>query len=150
MAPVNGRPFLAHLLDALISARFDSAILAVGYKSEQIHEHFGERYRSLPLRYSVESQPLGTGGALKLAMEHVDTTTVFVLNSTESGAMHAAHDEASRDGRRARCPDASHGALDIAGARIRGFRKAPGAGSINAGAISCEHCEPTHSRLPSR
>jgi len=143
MAPVNGRPFLAHLLDALIGARFDLAILAVGYKSEQIHEHFGERYQSLPLRYSVETEPLGTGGAIKLAMEHVDTTTVFVLNGDtflelDYKAMLAAHNEANATLTVAvhAVADASrYGALDIAGGRVRGFfeKKSSGPGSINAG-----------------
>jgi D-glycero-alpha-D-manno-heptose 1-phosphate guanylyltransferase len=143
MAPVNGRPFLAYLLDALIAAGFDSAILAVGYKSEQIRTHFGERYRSLPLRYSVETEPLGTGGAIKLAMEQVDTTTVFVLNGDtyvelDYQAMLAAHNEAKAALTVAvhAVPDASrYGALDIVDGRIHGFleKGCAGPGSINAG-----------------
>ena len=144
MAPVAGKPFLAYLLDTLIAAGFDSAILAVGYKGEQIRKHFGERYRSLPLRYSVETEPLGTGGAIKLAMGQVSATSVFVLNGDtylelDYAAMMAAHDEADAILTIAvhAVPDASrYGALDIDGGRIRGFfeKGHPGPRSINAGA----------------
>ena len=95
------------------------------------------------MRYSVETEPLGTGGAIKLAMEHVDTTTVFVLNGDtylelDYGAMLAAHDQANATLTVAvhDVPDASrYGALDIEDGRIRGFfeKGRPGPGSINAG-----------------
>jgi len=143
MAPVNGRPFLAYLLDPLIAAGFDAAILAVGYMSEKIQGHFGDHYGSLPLRYSVETEPLGTGGAIKLAMAHADASTVFVVNGDtylelDYGAMLAEHRRAgscltiavqtvSEAGR--------YGALDIDAGHIRGFleKGRSGPGSINAG-----------------
>jgi len=143
MAPVNGRPFLAYLLDRLITAGFDTAILAVGHMSDKIREHFGDRYRSLPLRYSVEPEPLGTGGAIKLAMTHADSSTGFVVNGDtylelDYGAMLADHQRASscltiavhtvsEAGR--------YGALDIDAGHIRGFLEKGrlGPGSINAG-----------------
>ena len=143
MAPVAGRPFLTFLLDTLIAAGFDLAILAVGYKSEQIRNHFGDRYRSLPLRYSVETEPLGTGGAIKLAMGHVSTTSVFVLNGDtylelDFVAMLAAHTQANAILTVAvhAVPDASrYGALNIDDGIIRGFfeKGHPGPRSINAG-----------------
>jgi D-glycero-alpha-D-manno-heptose 1-phosphate guanylyltransferase len=143
MAPINGRPFLAFVLDALIAGGCRRAILAVGYKSEQIRSHFGERYRSLPLRYSVETELLGTGGAMMLAMEQASASPVFVLNGDtylelDYAAMLAAHGRAHAALTIAvhAVPDAGrYGALDIADGRIRGFveKGRPGPGSINAG-----------------
>jgi D-glycero-alpha-D-manno-heptose 1-phosphate guanylyltransferase len=143
MAPVNGRPFLAYLLDGLINARFDKAILAVGYLSEKIREHFGHRYRSLPLCYAVETEPLGTGGAIKHAMAHVSTSTVFVANGDtylelDYGAMLADH-QRSRSSLTVAVQTVSeagrYGALDIDAGHIRGFleKGRAGPGSINAG-----------------
>ena len=43
MAPVNQRPFLEFVLDALVEAGFERAILAVGYRHEVIRAHFGEQ-----------------------------------------------------------------------------------------------------------
>ena len=47
MAPVAGRPFLAHLLDRLVAAGFRSAVLAVGYRAEIIRGHFGDAHGEL-------------------------------------------------------------------------------------------------------
>ena len=67
MAPVDGRPFLAHLMDRWIGQGVHHFVLSVGYRCEAITDHFGPRYRGATLDYAVETVPLGTGGALRLA-----------------------------------------------------------------------------------
>ena len=69
MAPIGSRPFLEYLLDYLIEQGSEEAVLAVSYKWEVIQEHFGSEYRGMPLDYSVEDEPLGTGGAILQALE---------------------------------------------------------------------------------
>jgi NDP-sugar pyrophosphorylase family protein len=65
MAPVNGKPFLEHQLTLLRDAGVEEAVLCLGYKAEVIRSYFGDGSRvGLQLRYSVEEEPLGTGGAL--------------------------------------------------------------------------------------
>ena len=69
LAEINGRPFLACLLDQLANAGCRSVILCTGYLGEQIYSAFGESYGSLlRLGYSREERPLGTAGALRLAL----------------------------------------------------------------------------------
>lgn len=80
MAPVGSRPFLEYLLDYLIEQGSDGAILAVSYQWEVIREHFGSIYRGLPLNYSVEDEPLGTGGAIRQALDTLPDDEVVVLN----------------------------------------------------------------------
>jgi D-glycero-alpha-D-manno-heptose 1-phosphate guanylyltransferase len=80
MAPVGGRPFLEYILDRLVDAGLTEVILSVGYKAEVIEEHFGQAYRSLQIRYSRESYPLGTGGAMALALTGDDSSPALVLN----------------------------------------------------------------------
>ena len=80
MAPVQGRPFLALVLDQLVGGGFKTAIVAAGYRHEVIRSYFGADYRGLALRYSVEHEPLGTGGAIRLACAQADARDVFVLN----------------------------------------------------------------------
>ncbi|AFL75871.1 nucleotidyltransferase family protein [Thiocystis violascens] len=143
MAPINGRPFLAYVLDALDVAGFDSAILAIGYRSEAIHDHFGEEYRRLRLHYSVEHEPLGTGGAIRLALEQATEPTVFVVNGdtflqVDYRAMLKAHLDASASLSLAvhALPDvARYGALERQDGRVRGFleKGRVGPGAINAG-----------------
>ncbi|MGQ0636918.1 MAG: nucleotidyltransferase family protein [Planctomycetaceae bacterium] len=80
LAPVQGRPFLANLLDQLADAGLRHAVLCTGFCAEQVRETFGPRWRSLELEYSHEAQPLGTGGALRQALELSRSTTVLALN----------------------------------------------------------------------
>jgi D-glycero-alpha-D-manno-heptose 1-phosphate guanylyltransferase len=143
MAPVAGRPFLAWVLDRLVESGFESAVLAVGYRHEAIHEHFGDDYRGMALRYSVESTPLGTGGAIRLADEHVSAYPVFVLNGDtflelDYRAMLDAHQRARASLSVAVCRVADvgrYGALEIENDRIHGFleKGGDGPGLINAG-----------------
>jgi D-glycero-alpha-D-manno-heptose 1-phosphate guanylyltransferase len=143
MAPVAGRPFLALVLDRLVAARFETAVLAVGYRHEAIRGHFGESYRGLRLRYSVESEPLGTGGAIRLACEHVSVRELFVLNGDtflelDFRAMLATHTGAGAELSMAihEVRDAGrYGALDVEGDVVRGMHEKgyAGPGWINAG-----------------
>ena len=80
MAPMGGRPFLEHLLDYLLDQGAEAAILAVSYKWRAIKEHFGHVYQGMPLDYSVEDEPLGTGGAIRQALTGLADTDVVVLN----------------------------------------------------------------------
>lgn len=80
MAPVAGRPFLAILLEHLSKQGFTSAILSVGYKYEIIVAEFGEHFQGIKIRYAIEEEPLGTGGAIKIAMKLATEQQVFVLN----------------------------------------------------------------------
>ena len=80
MAPINSEPFLAVLLNTLVQQGIDRVILSVGYKAEVIESYFGDRYRTCKLIYSTELEPLGTGGAIRQALELVQSEHVFVLN----------------------------------------------------------------------
>jgi D-glycero-alpha-D-manno-heptose 1-phosphate guanylyltransferase len=80
MAPVGGKPFLAFLLDQLCTYRVTKAIVAAGYLHEKIESYFGNSYNDLQLVYSVENEPLGTGGALIKAVDMVTADSFFVLN----------------------------------------------------------------------
>src|SRR5689334_8542197 len=80
LAGVNGRPFLACLLDSLADAGVRDVILCTGYRAEQVEREFGSRYGQLSLRYSRETQPLGTGGALRQAVALTQAESVLALN----------------------------------------------------------------------
>lgn len=80
LAPVNERSFLSYLLDQLEEAGLKHVILSTGYLGEQVEQAFGKQYGSLNLIYSREREPLGTGGALRLALPLVDRDPVLVMN----------------------------------------------------------------------
>lgn len=80
LAPINGRPFLAWLLDYLSDAGVRRAVLCTGYLGAMVQEAFGSRYGQLSLWYSQEPAPLGTGGALRAALDQTEASTWLVLN----------------------------------------------------------------------
>lgn len=80
MAPVAGRPFLRFIMDQLAAAGFDRAVVADGYRREQIEDFFGGSYRGMAVEYSPEDAPLLTGGAVKRALGRCRSDWVFVLN----------------------------------------------------------------------
>lgn len=80
LAEIHGRPFLAYLLDQVAAAGVTQAVLSTGYLGEQIQATFGPVYRTVRLHYSLETEPLGTAGALGLALPLLQAETVLVMN----------------------------------------------------------------------
>jgi D-glycero-alpha-D-manno-heptose 1-phosphate guanylyltransferase len=80
MAPVHGRPFLEILLDHWLDQGVRHFVLAVGYKFGAIRDHFGNSYRNARIDYSIESEPMGTGGGLLMALDRVERERFFIIN----------------------------------------------------------------------
>lgn len=80
MAPICNKPFLYYLLDDLAKQGFKKVVLAVGYKKEYIIDYFGTNFKGMEICYSIEEEPLGTGGCVKKAMSLISDEFVFVLN----------------------------------------------------------------------
>ena len=80
MAPINGTPFLSFLFRKLQTAGIKHIILSTGYLHEKIENFYGNSFESLQISYSQEIEPLGTGGAIKMAMRKVTSENVLVLN----------------------------------------------------------------------
>jgi D-glycero-alpha-D-manno-heptose 1-phosphate guanylyltransferase len=80
MVPVGGRAFLEHVLDCLVDVGVGRLLLAVSYRWELLRAHFGDGYRGVPLTYSVENEPLGTGGAILKCLQESGLERCLVLN----------------------------------------------------------------------
>ena len=80
MAPINGRPFLEYIMQKLLNYGFDHVVLSVGYKSEVISDYFGDNYFGIRISYVKETSPLGTGGAIKLALTKSKEDHIFIIN----------------------------------------------------------------------
>jgi len=145
LADVGGRPFILHLLERLARAGVQKVVLCTGFGAAAVRERLGERHGTLHLAYSEETEPLGTGGALRLALPLLQAADpVLVLNGDSCAAADlGAFSRAHRDSGAivslvaVRVPDAGrYGVLrtDPRG-RIRSFAEKGGAGPgrINAG-----------------
>jgi D-glycero-alpha-D-manno-heptose 1-phosphate guanylyltransferase len=80
LAPVRGRPYLAYLLEQLAGAGVRTVVLLTGYLADQVRLTFGDSYLGLRLMYSCEPSPLGTAGALRLALPYLSSSTILLLN----------------------------------------------------------------------
>lgn len=80
MAPVAGQPFILYLMKYLKRQSVESFIFSLGYKSEIIKEYLEKTFPKTLFTFVVEDEPLGTGGAIKLACDVALETDVIVLN----------------------------------------------------------------------
>ena len=80
MAEVSGRPFITFLIDQLAAADFRKTVISTGYMAETVADGLGDAYRSVELQYSLEHQPLDTGGALRYSLPLLDGDYVLVMN----------------------------------------------------------------------
>lgn len=80
LSDVCERPFLSYLLDQLDDYGFNHVVLCIGYLGEQIESVLGKRYKSLSLQYSKETEPLGTAGAIRHAIDIIKSDTLMVFN----------------------------------------------------------------------
>ncbi|HEG2599170.1 TPA: nucleotidyltransferase family protein [Campylobacter jejuni] len=79
MAPINGKPFLAFVLEYLKKQGITEVILSVSYKYELIQEYFKDEFEGMKIRYNIEKELLGTGGAIKDALKLIQNQA-YVLN----------------------------------------------------------------------
>jgi D-glycero-alpha-D-manno-heptose 1-phosphate guanylyltransferase len=80
MASINGRPFLEILMTDLKNKGFKKVILCVGYLKEKIIDYFSQSLLDIEIEFSSELEPLGTGGAIKNAIEKCSSDHVYVFN----------------------------------------------------------------------
>lgn len=79
MAPVAGKPFISYVVDHLLQQGIQHFIFALGYKNEAFNEYLSSQ-PNLNYSLSIEPEPLGTGGAIKLACNQAKEKTVLVMN----------------------------------------------------------------------
>jgi D-glycero-alpha-D-manno-heptose 1-phosphate guanylyltransferase len=80
LANIGEKPFLTYLFDQLVAAGAKDVVVCTGYLGDQIQMIFGRSYDTLRLNYSLEPTPLGTAGALRLALPLFNSNPVLVMN----------------------------------------------------------------------
>jgi D-glycero-alpha-D-manno-heptose 1-phosphate guanylyltransferase len=82
LAPLGGQPFLLRQLESLARHRVARAVVLAGHGADQLRSELGEHSAGVALEWSVEDEPLGTGGALKLAERFVEGPSLVVNGDT--------------------------------------------------------------------
>lgn len=73
LLPIKGIPTMQHAIENLRKYGIKDIILAVSFNADKIKEYFGDGSKlGVNISYSVEEEPLGTGGAVKQAAAGID------------------------------------------------------------------------------
>lgn len=80
MAPVNDQPFLHYIFAYLQQQGCTRAILSLGHRHEAIIEWLHIQQPPFEVDYVLETEPLGTGGGIRLALGKAREAAVVVLN----------------------------------------------------------------------
>jgi D-glycero-alpha-D-manno-heptose 1-phosphate guanylyltransferase len=148
LAPIAGRPFLDILVEELAFRGLCRLVLLLGSRAEQVVKHVESRRGGWPagveLDLSVESAPLGTGGAVKHA-EGFCEKRFFLVNGDTYFALDVAALVRAHERRQALVTIAAatvddagrYGRLEVsADGAVERFREkdvAAGSGLVNAG-----------------
>ena len=134
--------------------------LSVGHLGDVILQRFQNRYRGVPIDYAIEETPLGTGGAIRLALGQVHEPSVLVVNGdtyldADLSALARFHRSSSRPLTMAVVhvnDTARYGGVLIEDDVISGFSEKgrTGPGWINGGLYAIERSFLWPAGLPSR
>ena len=80
LASVGGRPFILRLLDQLAGAAVPLAVISTGHMADQVETVVGPVHGAMPVRFSRETSPMGTGGAIRLALDATASNPLLVMN----------------------------------------------------------------------
>ena len=145
LVPLVDRPSLDHVLDHLAAHGVREVVLSSSYLEEQFRSFIEARHGDPRIVWITEQEPLGTGGAIVNALEHLGDEPFLALNGDiltdlDLTAMRAFHEERGAEATIAlhRVEDARPFGLVLTGpdGRVREFREKPEEpvpGDVNAG-----------------
>ncbi|MEK6899523.1 MAG: HAD-IIB family hydrolase [Nanoarchaeota archaeon] len=73
LLPVHGKPIVEHTIRQLAKHGVKRIVLSIGYKADLLQDYFKDgRKLGVEISYSLETEPLGTGGAVKKAAAGIE------------------------------------------------------------------------------
>ena len=79
MVPIIGKPCMEHILELLRTHGFREIVVTLAFMPQAIRGHFGDgEAMGLTIDYSIEEQPLGTAGSVRLASHRLDDTFLVI------------------------------------------------------------------------
>ncbi|HLD00816.1 MAG TPA: nucleotidyltransferase family protein [Candidatus Nanoarchaeia archaeon] len=151
LLPIKGQPIVEHAIKNMAQQGIKKIILSIGYKSETIQEYFGDGKKwGVHISYSLESNPLGTGGAIKKALGNLNQPVFVVwgdnlmdINYRELNSIHQKYKKLVTMVLTEREDVENFGVAKLEGERIISFVEKPKredapSNLINAGAIVLE------------
>jgi len=145
LAPVNGKPFLTHLIEELVSQGAQNFILLLHYRAELIKSLISEIVKrddmsEIKITCIVEDTPLGTGGSIMNAVDHLGITNSFLVINADTwlgDGLQKINQSSTNSIAAVKVKDCTrYGTLILKGAKIQKFvekNSCSGKGLVNAG-----------------
>jgi mannose-1-phosphate guanylyltransferase/phosphomannomutase len=79
MVPIVGKPCMEHILELLHRHGIDEVTITLAFMPQAIRTYFGDgEALGMSIEYSVEAEPLGTAGSVRLAARDSDETLLVI------------------------------------------------------------------------
>jgi len=79
LLPIKGTPIIEHAINNFKRHGIVNIILSIGYKANNIKDYFGNGSKfGVNITYSIEEEPLGTGGAIKESSKDLHETFIAI------------------------------------------------------------------------
>ncbi|WP_089649613.1 UTP--glucose-1-phosphate uridylyltransferase AglF [Halobacterium hubeiense] len=79
MVEVAGKPILTHCFEQLAELGADELVVVVGYRKEDIIDHYGDAFEGIPITYAHQRDQQGLAHALLKVEEHIDDDFMLIL-----------------------------------------------------------------------
>jgi mannose-1-phosphate guanylyltransferase/phosphomannomutase len=79
MVPIVGKPCMEHILELLHAQGIDDVTITLAFMPQAIRTYFGDgEALGMSIEYSVEEEPLGTAGSVKMAARDIDEPLLVI------------------------------------------------------------------------
>jgi len=134
MISIGGRPYLERVIESFARCGLRDIVMLTGYRSEVIEQHFGDGARfGVRIAYSVESEPIGTGGAVRAARALLGERFVLTYGDVLRRFDYDRFVREHREPCVAVYPRRTHGNVEIEWNRVVRFDKSADLPYIDAG-----------------
>ena len=133
MMEVQGRTIIEHLFDLLKKYGIREVIMCAGHMKERVMDHYGDGSKfGVDITYIEENEQLGTGGALKLAKEHLKDSFIVTngdelksLNIPRMFRLHKRKDALATIALATANDPTQYGVVRISGSRVLDYVEKP-------------------------
>lgn len=95
MLPLFGKPLVQYSLENAVAAGVGTIVLVVGYRAEDIINHFGNEFAGTPIRYVIQAEQKGLVHAMACARGAIGAAD-FMLFLADEVLSRPSHDEMLR------------------------------------------------------
>lgn len=80
---IGGKPLIEYSLDCAARADISEIVVVVGYKAEEIINHFGNRYQGKPIKYVIQPEQKGLVHAIECAQKAIGKEDFMLMLGDE-------------------------------------------------------------------